>query len=132
MTLLSYLLPISMILDFVVSQIALLSSRLATSTCLQARQRTNLAASKIVTALSSAVPDACNPSLEEGSTYGTWSIENYQLESFNFNISHTFNITSSAASPSACPDAFNAIIASCVLNVSGVVFLGWIHATKSK
>ena len=117
MTLISSLLPIFMILDFVASQTA-------TPTCLQARQRTDPADSSIATVLSSAVPDACNLSLEKGSTNGSWSIGNYQVDSFNFNISRTLNIPSSAASSSTCPDTLNAIIASCVQNASGAAFWG--------
>lgn len=84
MTLILCLLPIFMTLDFVASQNSLLSSGFATPTCLQARQLSDPAASSITTALPSAVPDACNPSLEKGSTNGSWSIKNYQVDSSNF------------------------------------------------
>ena len=124
MTLVLYLLPISICLNLAASQIAVPSTSLATPTCLQPRQRTDPAASSIATALSSAVPDACNLSLEKGSTNGTWSTENYQVDSFNFNISHALNIPSAVASPSACPDTFNAVIASCIQNGPGAVFWG--------
>lgn len=124
MMLLLYLLPIFITLDSAVSETAQLSTGVATPTCLQTRQPTDPAASSIATALSYAVPNACNPSLEKGSTNGTRFIGNYQVDLFNFNVSHALNTRSSAASPSACPDAFNTIITSCVEKAPGAGFWG--------
>ncbi len=124
MTLLSYILPIFMTMDFVFAQSLPVSTGVATPACLQTRELTDPAASNIATALSSAVPEACNPSLEKNSTYGNRSIGYYRLDSFNFNISHALNAPSGANLPSACPDAFNAIIASCVQDAPAAGFWG--------
>ena len=124
MALTSYLLFTLAFLHLVISQTIPLSARLTTPTCLQAHQRTNSTVPNTARILSSAVPDACNPTLESVSTSGSRLIESYQIDSYGFNISHNMTISRDIAPPLDCPAVFNAIIASCVQNASGVVFLG--------
>ena len=124
MTLLPYILPIFMTITFGLTQNLPLSTGIATPTCLQTRELSNPAVSNIATALSAAVPEACNPGLETNSTDGNRSIGYYRLDSFSFNISHILNAPSGANLPSACPDAFNAIIASCVQDAPAAGFWG--------
>ncbi|KAL8710194.1 MAG: hypothetical protein Q9225_007328 [Loekoesia sp. 1 TL-2023] len=107
-------------------QTATSSSAGPTPSCLQPRQPSDPIASTIDSVLASAIPNACNPQLEDSETYKSNSIRTYHVQSYNFNISQDAASQVAPAAP-ACTNAFQSIISTCVEDSSGPGFWGgWI------
>ncbi|KAL9599991.1 MAG: hypothetical protein Q9219_003460 [cf. Caloplaca sp. 3 TL-2023] len=126
----SLLLLLPLFWDIASVQAATTSSTGPTPTCFQPRAPADPVPSAISSVLASALPDACNPELEEVTTLNRKKLRTFQVDSFNLNISQNANPTSTsdAAVPSAsCQNAFQNIITTCVESPVGVGFWGgWV------
>jgi len=85
--------------------------------CTQLRQPIDLPATSIsqTFASASAVPNACNISLQQRATDGLKTIIYYAYRGYMFNISRpTAAQRDEVISPDLCPNTFNQIITSCI------------------
>ena len=92
------------------------SSTGSTPTCLQPRKSQVPSAAAISSALASAIPSACSTANQKIDSTSTPNlvIDYYDVDSFNFNISHKSGNSPANPPVSDCSDTFNAIIKSCV------------------
>lgn len=97
----------------------------STPSCLQPRQSSYPTVSAIDSVLASAIPNACNAELEESITDNSESIRTYHIQSFNFNISQDAASQVTAAA-SACINAFQSIVSTCIDSSNTGFWGGWI------
>ena len=97
--------------------------------CTQLRQPTDLPATSIFQsfATASAVPNACNVSLQQESINGLQTIIYYAYGGYTFNISRPTGIRSDEiVSPDQCLYTFNQIITSCISDAAPLYWGGYL------